>query len=110
MWKPSKNEMLEWTNVWEYEFPVEEMKNFQMSLEEWKEKYLYSNFCEVYFVEFPILLSEWLERKTTIRTIRILKNPIIWAKYRVNWLKNVKNHRSRAMYGVYTSIMEGYIV
>lgn len=96
--------------AWKVEFVTEEMKNLQIILEEWKDMYLFSNFHEVYLAKFLVLLFEWLERNTLIRVIRIPKGPIIWTKYRLNQLENVKNHWSRAEYFRYTSIVEGYIM
>lgn len=66
------------------------MKNLQIILEDWKERYLFSNFHEVYFTKILVLLFEWLERQNRIRTIRVTHDPILWTKERVNQLKNVQ--------------------
>lgn len=55
-------------------------------------------------------MFEWLERKIAIRTIRNLDELVIWTKDKVNKLKNVKNHWSRAVDFWYMRIIEGFIV
>ena len=71
MWNPYKNEILDQLDAQGDELVAEETKNFQISPKSSKGKYLLLYFHEVYFDEFPVLLFEWLERKTKIRAIRI---------------------------------------
>ena len=56
------------------------MNNFQFISEDWKYNYLFYYFHEVYFMEFPVFLFEWLERQNEIRTLRIAKDPMVWTK------------------------------
>jgi hypothetical protein len=36
--------------------------NPQMSDEKWMQRYVYTELHEIFFGEFPIILTEWLER------------------------------------------------
>lgn len=64
MWKLSMNEILDYLATQEDKFSTKETKNLQIIPEAWKDKYLFFDFYEVYFVEFPIFLFEWLQRQT----------------------------------------------
>ena len=41
-------------------FAQEESEGTWLSAEIWLDEYIYSNIHEIFFVEFPILLHEWL--------------------------------------------------
>jgi len=46
-------------------------------------RYLFYDFHEVYFTNFPILLFGWLEKQMDIRIVGIPQEPIIWTKERI---------------------------
>lgn len=60
-WYLTKLEIQEWVAEKEkLEFVEAEKKYLLLSVEEWLEEYIYSDVHEVFFVEFPIILYEWL--------------------------------------------------
>jgi hypothetical protein len=48
-----------------------------INIEHLKETYIYIDLHEIFFVEFPWLLYEWLERKTTINTTLRSLEPLV---------------------------------
>lgn len=94
--------------AWEDEFAVEEMKNLQINPQAWKDMYIFLDFHEIYFVEFPMLVFQWLEKKAKIRSRIIPLYSISWTKDRLNLLNDVNNCWSREVDFRYTSVVEGY--
>jgi hypothetical protein len=62
--KPSKEEIEVWLTEKYVEFVQQETKNPHINLKLWKQRYIYIDLHEIFFVEFPCLLYEWLKRKT----------------------------------------------
>jgi hypothetical protein len=73
-WNPSREEIQDWLSEKEDEFARQETKNLITNIESWKQRYIYTDLHEVFFVEFPCLLYEWLKRQTTINTAWESKN------------------------------------
>jgi hypothetical protein len=63
MWKPSRKEIEEWIYEKEDEFTWWETINMQINLEQWKQRYIYSDLHEIFFAKFPCLLHEWVKRQ-----------------------------------------------
>ena len=68
-WKPLKAELKEWLERKEDEFMEEETRGLSISPQYWKDRYLYSDIHRIFFFEFPILVQEWVKRKTEINTM-----------------------------------------
>jgi hypothetical protein len=45
----------------EHEFARKEKRNPWMSDKQWMQRYVYTKLHEIFFAEFPIILTEWLE-------------------------------------------------
>ena len=80
-----------------------------MSVENWEDEYIYSDIHEVLFVEFPIILYEWLTilatRETNIQRIEAIE----WNDQLVYEVTSVSNAISRAIDFWVESILQGYI-
>jgi hypothetical protein len=61
-WRPTKKEILEWLEKKDWEFSKKENRNPHMSEKQWMKRYVYTYLYEIFFHEFPIILTEWLER------------------------------------------------
>jgi hypothetical protein len=59
---PSREETQNWLNAKEDEFVRWKTQGLRVNVEQWKDKYLYIDMHEIFFVEFPCLLNEWLKR------------------------------------------------
>jgi hypothetical protein len=47
------------------------------NIERLKERYIYIDLHELFFVEFPWLLYEWMDRKTSINTTLRPLEPVV---------------------------------
>jgi hypothetical protein len=57
----------------------------------WKERYIYTDMHEIFFVEFPCLLYEWLKRKIATNTTLRPQEPLVWDQTTVDRLKALDN-------------------
>jgi hypothetical protein len=55
-----------------------ETQGLRVNVKRWKDKYLYTDMHETFFVEFPYLLYEWMKRKTATNTALRPLEPIVW--------------------------------
>jgi hypothetical protein len=56
-WKPSRKEIEEWISEKEDEFTWQETRNLQINLERWKQRYIYSDLHEIFFVEVSLFVA-----------------------------------------------------
>jgi hypothetical protein len=56
-WNPSKEEIQDWVVAKEHEFSVRETQGLRVSVEQWKDGYIYSDMHELFFVEFPVFVT-----------------------------------------------------
>ena len=63
-----KNEIEDWMDSKTLAFTQEESAGTWLSVENWIYEYIYYNIHEIFFVEFPILLHEWLPILATKQT------------------------------------------
>ena len=61
-WKPEKKEIDDWFEQQVQEFDVKENCNERLSTKEWKDKYLFIEIYEIFFVMIVIKLQECLAR------------------------------------------------
>ena len=61
-WHPSKEEIEKWVQSKEREFAEQENKNPRLSIEEWLQRYIFTDLHEIFFATFPIELHEWISR------------------------------------------------
>ena len=55
-----KKEIEDWLDSKMLAFTQEKSTGTWLSTEKWIDEYIYSDIHEIFFVEFPILLHEWL--------------------------------------------------
>ena len=68
LWHPMNKEIEDWMDSKMLVFTQEEREGTQFSAENWIDEYIYSDIHEIFFVEFPILLHEWLSILVTKQT------------------------------------------
>ena len=68
LWHPTKKEIEDWLESKTLAFAQEETQGLWLSIENWLDRYIYSDINEIFFVEFPIVLHEWLSRLATRQT------------------------------------------
>ena len=77
LWHPTKEEIEDWMDAKTLVFAQEESAGTRFSAKRWLDEYIYSDIHEIFFVEFPILLHEWLvglaSRRTNYQTREITK-------------------------------------
>ena len=61
-WKPERKEIDEWFEQRVQEFSVKENCSERLTTEEWKNKYIFIEIYELFFVTIAIELQEWLVR------------------------------------------------
>ena len=57
-WKPERKEIEEWFERQIQEFAVKENHNEKLTAERWKNRYILTKSCEIFFVTFAIELQE----------------------------------------------------
>jgi len=65
-WHPSKEEIQYWIEAKEHDFYLLEMQVLWVNTKELKGVYLYFYLHEIFFVEFPCLLHEWLKTQAGV--------------------------------------------
>ena len=63
-----KEEIEDWLEAKTLDFAQEESAGTWFSAERWLDDYIYSNIHEIFFVEFPVLLHEWMVGLDSKRT------------------------------------------
>jgi hypothetical protein len=63
----------------------------------WKDKYLYTDMHEMFFVEFPCLLYEWMKRKTATNSSLWPLEPVVWDQATLDRLKTLDNKWTQAI-------------
>ena len=70
-----KEDIEDWMDAKTLAFTKEESAGTRFSAERWLDDYIYSDIHEIFFVDFPILLHEWLvglaSRRTNCQTREI---------------------------------------
>ena len=80
-----------------------------MSAESWVDEYIYSDIHEVFFIEFPIILYEWLTILETRQTNFQRREAVEWNDQLVHEVSSASNAISRAIDFWVDSILQGYI-
>jgi hypothetical protein len=63
----------------------------------WKDKYLYTDMHEMFFVEFPCFLYEWMKRKTTTNSALWPLEPVVWDQDTLDRVKELDNKWTQAI-------------
>jgi hypothetical protein len=72
-------------------FSWRENQGMNVNVERWKDKYLYINMHEIFFVEFPHLLYEWLKRKNSTNIALRPLESVVWDQATIDRLKELDN-------------------
>ena len=75
----TKKEIRDWLESKMLTFAQEESARSRLSAENWLDWYIYSDIHEIFFVEFPIVLHEWLSILETQQTIFQRREEVEWS-------------------------------
>jgi hypothetical protein len=108
-WSMTKKEILEWLDMKERDFSRKENINPYMSNDEWMKRYVYIELHEIFFGEFPIILTEWLER--LMENVRRYRDatPRNWTPDLVRKINFASNNTSCTVTFWLDRILGGYI-
>jgi hypothetical protein len=84
--------------------------NHRMSDKQWMQRYVFTDLHEIFFGEFPKILTKWLERmveKTGRFSVAAPKN---WTPKLVRQLNSVSNTTTRAVLFWLDSVLVGYVI
>jgi hypothetical protein len=109
-WYPSREEIQDWLTTKEHEFSLRETQGLRVNVKQWKDMYLYTDMHEIFFVEFPCLLYEWLKRKTTTNSTMWPLEPMVWDQAMLDRLKVLDNKWTRDIDFWFSQVKEGYII
>ena len=79
----------------ELEFVQKESEGSRWTPMKWSEWYIYSNIHEIFFVEFPIVLYEWLSKLETHKNNFQGGELTEWTPFLIERLKIINNPISR---------------
>ena len=97
MWHPMKEEIEDWLDAKKPVFVQEESTGTWFRAERWLDDYIYSNIHKIFFVEFPVLLHEWLVGLASRRTNYQIREITKWSDQLVQEVTSVSNIVSRAV-------------
>ena len=67
-WRLEKLELEDWFERRIQEFSVKENHSMKLTVEKWKNKYIFTEVYEIFFVNFANELQEWLARLVEFQT------------------------------------------
>jgi hypothetical protein len=108
-WHPLREEIENWVEVKEKEFAEKENKNPRLSIEEWLERYIFTDLHEIFFATSPSELHAWLSRLAENKTSTRSDRPLEWTPEVIQRLKQTYNSISRAIYFWLNSLLEGFV-
>ena len=59
----------------------------RVNVNKWKDRYLYMDMHDLFFVEFPFLLHEWLKRKISTNSPVWKLDTVVWDQANLEELK-----------------------
>jgi hypothetical protein len=90
-WYPSWEEIQYWLTLKEEYISWRETQGLIADMEHWKNKYIYTDMHEIFFVEFPCLFYEWLKRKTSTNIDLRTQEPLVWDQITLDRMKALDN-------------------
>ena len=90
-WHPSKEEIENQVEAKEKEFAEKENKNPKLSLEDWLQRYLFTDLHEIFFATFPYELQAWLLRVVDSETSNRSDRPTQWTLEEIQRLEQTYN-------------------
>jgi len=109
-WYPYREEIPNWLTIKEHEFALLETQGLRVNLNRWKDKYLYIDMYETFFVELPYLLYEWLKRKTANNLDLWPLEPVVCDQATLDRVKTLENKWTQAIDLWLARVNEGYII
>jgi len=79
-------------------------------MNECKGRYLYSDMRELFFIEFPCFLHEWLKRQVEVNSAALPVEPIVWDQAKLDSLKVLDKKWTRAIDFWLDRMKEGHII
>ena len=109
LWHLKKKEIEDWLESKMISFAQEESVGSWLSTKIQVDKYIYFDIHEIFFVELPIVLHEWLSRLETRQTNFQRREAIEQSDQLVHEITSISNTISRAVDFWVDSILQGYI-
>ena len=108
-WNPSKEEIQQWVESKQKEFAERENRNPRLSVEDWLQRYIFTNLHESFFAMFPSELYAWLSRLAENATFSQRLRPTEWTPEAIQRLERANNPISRAVDYWLNSLLEGFV-
>jgi hypothetical protein len=108
-WFPSKIEIHKWIEDQEKDFVEAQNKNPNLSIEDWLERYIFTDIHEIFFGGIHQELYEWLARLEDTQFEIRSRPPIVWMSTLIKKVKRVDNVVSRVLDHWFDSTIGGYI-
>ena len=102
-------EIGDWIEETYLKFAKQENKDQRRSLDDFLQRYIFSNVYEIFFGSIHIELHQWLSRLTERKTNFQEGQFSDWTPARINILKRVNNEISRAVDFWTTRILEAFV-
>ena len=93
----------------EREFVEQENRNPRLSIEEWLQRYIFTDLHEIFFATFPIVLHEWLSRLADNKTWTQSDRSVEWSPEKIERLKHTNKPISREVDFWLNSLLEGFV-
>ena len=109
-WHPSKEEIKNWVEAKEKEFAEQENRKPRLFIEDWLQRYIFSDIHKVLFATFPTELHAWLSRLAENKTSTRSDKPAEWTLELIQRLKHINNSISRAIDFWLNNLLEGFVI
>ena len=109
-WKHKKKEINEWFENQVQEFAVKENRSVKLTAEEWKNKYIFLEIYEIFFVTFSIKLQEWLARLVYFQKCWKDERVTQWTPELIQKLENTDNAITRRVDHWVDSLIGGFVI
>ena len=108
-WRLEKKEIEEWFEKQVQEFVVKENRNVKLTTEKWKNKYIFTEIYEIFFVTFSTELHEWLARLVDFQMCWKDEWVMQWTPELVHQLERTDNNITRTVDHQVDSVLGGFV-
>jgi hypothetical protein len=108
-WFPSKTKTQKWIEDQEKDFSEAQNKNPNRSIEDWLEKYIFTDIHKIFFGGIHQELYEWLARLANTHFKVRSRPPMVWTLELIKKVKRVDNVISRVVDHWFDLTIGGYI-
>ena len=109
-WRPSVKEISDWVEYTYLKFAEQDNKDPHHSLDDFLQRYIFTDIYEIFFASIHIELHQWLSRLTKRKTNFKEDQFPDWTPARINILKRVNNVISRAVDFLTTWTLEVFVM